>query len=397
MDLLLNKAEISIKRLFLLQPKSEKMIIGYEAKRVFQNCSGLGNYGRNTISLLARYYPESKYKLFAPRFTELYKIPSAAEIITPQTFFSQLLTSYWRLRQIDKLLKCNKIDVFHGLSHVLPFGIEKTGIPSVVTMHDLIFLRYPEYYKRIDRNMYEAIYRSSCQRATKIIAISNQTKADLISFFGIKAGKIEVIYQSCNKLFYDKVSEEQKAAVQLKFNLPEKFILSVGTIERRKNQLAILKAVVKEKLGITVVILGKPTEYISQLNQFISESNISKQVLFLHQTTTAELQAIYQMAEVMVYPSFFEGFGLPVLEAQASGCAVITSDISSLPEAGGDGARYVNPEDISQIGTSINDLLSDTQLRKKLILKGMANATLFSEEIVAKKLMKLYLALMQKV
>jgi len=395
MDLLEKNAEISIKRLFLLLPKSEKMIIGYEAKRVFQNCSGLGNYSRNTINLLARYYPESKYKLFAPRLTDLYKMPASAEIITPKTFFSKLLTSYWRLRQIDELLKCNKIDVFHGLSHVLPFGIEKTGTPSVVTMHDLIFLRYPEYYKRIDRSMYEAIYRSSCQRATRIIAISNQTKADLIKFFGTKAGKIEVIYQSCNKVFYDKVSEEQKAAVQLKFNLPEKFILSVGTIERRKNQLAILKAVVKEKLEVTVVILGKPTEYIDQLNQFINESGISKQVMFLHNTTTAELQAIYQMAEVMVYPSFFEGFGLPVLESQASGCAVITSDISSLPEAGGDGALYINPEDISQIGSSIHRLISDTPLRNELIQKGTANAALFTEQIVAKKLMKLYMELKQ--
>jgi len=243
--------------------------------------------------------------------------------------------------------------------------------------------------------MYEAIYRSSCQRATRIIAISNQTKADLIKFFGTKAGKIEVIYQSCNKVFYDKVSEEQKAAVQLKFNLPEKFILSVGTIERRKNQLAILKAVVKEKLEVTVVILGKPTEYIDQLNQFINESGISKQVMFLHNTTTAELQAIYQMAEVMVYPSFFEGFGLPVLESQASGCAVITSDISSLPEAGGDGALYINPEDISQIGSSIHRLISDTPLRNELIQKGTANAALFTEQIVAKKLMKLYMELKQ--
>ena len=372
------------------------MIIGYEAKRVFQNCSGLGNYSRNTIDLLTRYYPENKYKLFAPRLTDLYRIPASAEIITPKTFFSQLLCSYWRLRQINKLLKCNNIDVFHGLSHILPFGIEKTGTPSVVTIHDLIFLRYPEYYQKIDREMYHTLYQSSCIRATKIIAISNQTKADLIRFFGIKANKIEVIYQSCNKLFYERLSEERKAATRLKFNLPEKFILTVGTIERRKNQLAILKAVAKEKLDITVVILGKPTDYMTQLNQFISESGIRKQVIFLHQTTTDELQAIYQMAEVMVYPSFFEGFGLPVLEAQASGCAVITSNISSLPEAGGEGALYINPGDISQIGTSIRNVITEEQLKNELILKGTANAVLFSEKLVSERLMELYTKLMQK-
>ena len=377
-------------------PNSEKMIIGYEAKRVFQNCSGLGNYSRNTINLLARYYPGNRYKLFAPKLTDLYSMPRSAQIITPKTFFSKLMTSYWRLRQVDKLLKYNNIDIFHGLSHVLPFGIEKSGIPSVVTVHDLIFLRYPEYYKFIDRKMYESIYKSSCIRATKIIAISNQTKADLIHFFGINSDKIEVIYQSCNKVFYEKVNGAQKTAIRLKFNLPERFILSVGTIERRKNQLAILKAVVKEKLDITVVILGKPTEYMNQLNHFIDEAGISKQVLFLHNTTIDELKAIYQMAEVMVYPSFFEGFGLPVLEAQASGCAVITSNISSLPEAGGNGAIYINPEDISQIGYSINSLLSDIQFKNKLIQKGTANAALFSEKLVAERLMKLYTKLTQK-
>jgi len=157
-----------------------------------------------------------------------------------------------------------------------------------------------------------------------------------------------------------------------------------------------LKAVVKEKLDITVVILGKPTEYMNQLNHFIDEAGISKQVLFLHNTTTDELKAIYQMAEVMVYPSFFEGFGLPVLEAQASGCAVITSNISSLPEAGGNGAIYINPEDISQIGYSINSLLSDIQFKNKLIQKGTANAALFSEKLVAERLMKLYTKLTQK-
>ncbi len=372
------------------------MNIGFEAKRVFQNRSGLGNYSRNTINLLARYYPENKYILFAPKQTDLYKLPDSAKIITPTTFFSNLLTSYWRLRQVDKLLECNNIDIFHGLSHILPFGIEKTGIPSVVTIHDLIFLRYPEYYKLIDRKMYEAIYRSSCNRATKIIAISNQTKADLISYFGIKKDKIEVIYQTCNKLFYVKVSEERKSAIRLKFNLPEKFILSVGTIERRKNQLAILKAVANEKLDMAVVVLGRSTEYMNQLTQFIDESGIQKQVMFLHHTTIEDLQAIYQMAEVMVYPSFFEGFGLPILEAQASGCAVITSNISSLPEAGGDGALYIDPEDISQIGSSIKNILSDAQLRNRMIQKGTTNAALFSEKLVAESLMKLYKELIQK-
>lgn len=373
------------------------MIIGFEAKRVFQNRSGLGNYSRNTINLLSRFYHENKYKLFAPEYTDLYTLPDSSEVIVPKSFLAQFFKAYWRLFQVTKLLSEYKIDIFHGLSHVLPFGIENTGIPSVVTIHDLIFLRYPDYYKKIDRKMYLAISRSSCRRATKIIAISNQTKADLINFFGIEPSKIEVIYQSCDKRFFDKIGEAHKSAVRLKFSLPARFILCVGTIERRKNQLAILKAVVKEKLNTTVVILGKPTEYMNELNLFLHESGTQTQVIFLHNTSTEDLQSIYQMAEVMVYPSFFEGFGLPVLEAQASGCPVVTSNVSSLPEAGGDGALYINPEDISEIGQAIRKVLFNNQIRDELIQKGNANAELFREELVAEKLMKLYQELVRKI
>jgi glycosyltransferase involved in cell wall biosynthesis len=371
------------------------MIVGFEAKRVFQNHSGLGNYGRNTINLLTRFYPENKYKLFAPKLTDLYKLPEPVEAITPNNFPYKYLSSYWRLNHVDKLLGKYKIDVFHGLSHVLPYGIEKTGIPSVVTIHDLIFLRYPEFYQTIDRKLYQSVYHSACKSASKIIAISNQTKKDLVNYFRIDPEKIEVIYQSCNPCFYERVGEAQKSVVRSRFGLPEKFILNVGTIETRKNQLSILKGVVQEALDIPVVLLGKPTDYKKELDEFIIESGIRKQLIFLHGATTAELQAIYQMAEVMVYPSIYEGFGLPVLEAQASGCPVITSNTSSLPEAGGEGAIYVDPENCTEIGHSIRNILTDEDLRSELIRKGTANSRLFNDQIVAERLMKLYRSLVE--
>jgi glycosyltransferase involved in cell wall biosynthesis len=366
------------------------MKIGYEAKRLFQNTSGLGNYSRNTINLLAKYYPENSYVLFAPIITDLYTLPNSVKAISPTSWFSKKARSYWRLLKVSKLLKSNDIDVFHGLSHVLPFGINKLGIPSVLTVHDLIFLRCPNYYNKVDQILYRSLTLSSCNHATKIIAISHQTKNDLIDLLGIDPEKIEVIYQSCNNLFYQKTDDIQKKAVRKKFNLPDQFILSVGTIEPRKNQLAILKGVVNEKLDIPVVILGKPTEYKKLLDEYILESGIRKQLIFLHGTNTDELQTIYQMAEIMVYPSFFEGFGLPVLEAQASGCPVITSNISSLPEAGGEGAQYINPNDSEQIGVEIRKLLTNSELKTKLILKGKANALLFKDQLVADNLMRLY-------
>ncbi len=372
------------------------MIIGFEAKRLFQNLSGLGNYSRNTVNLLTRFYPDNKYVLFAPKFSNLYSAPDQVEVVFPRSGFFQRLRFFWRLFAVSFLARKKKIDLFHGLSHVLPFWLKKKGIPSVVTMHDVIYMRYPEFYNKIDIRLYRSHTQSSCNRATKIIAISDQTKNDLIHFFDVDPEKIVVIHQSCNNVFYETVSEEEKACVRKKFNLPEKFILCVGTIEERKNQLSILKGVVQEKLEIPIVLLGKPTEYKKQLDEFILEADLRRQMIFLHNTDTCDLQAIYQMAEIMVYPSFFEGFGLPVLEAQASGCPVITSNTSSLPEAGGDGAIYINPGNSSEIGAAIRKILFNSNLKNELIQKGTAHALLFKEQIVAEKLMNLYLSLVKQ-
>jgi glycosyltransferase involved in cell wall biosynthesis len=366
------------------------MIIGFEAKRLYQNLSGLGNYSRNTVNLLARYYPENRYVLFVPRLSDLFTPPPSVDVISPFSWFSKKFGTFWRIFKVSGLLKKSKIDVFHGLSHVLPIGLKRTGIPSVVTIHDLIYLRYPEFYSRIDRRLYLFHTSTGCKKATKILAISDQTKNDLINLLGVDPGKIEVIHQSCNNAFYERVSEEQKAIVREKFNLPEKFILCVGTIEARKNQLSILQGVAHVNLDIQIVIVGKPTPYKRILDEYILEAGLRKQLTFLHDTDTSDLQAIYQMAEIMVYPSFYEGFGLPVLEAQASGCPVITSNISSLPEAGGDGALYISPGNSTEIGNAIANILNNNELREELIRKGTKNALLFGDQIVADKLTKLY-------
>ena len=212
----------------------------------------------------------------------------------------------------------------------------------------------------------------------------------------MKRASRDAPWQSCNKQFYERVEETQKNIVRKKYALPDKFILTVGTIEQRKNQLAILEGLVKEKLEIPLVILGKPTEYKMLLDDFIKENDIRKQIIFLHNSGTEELQTIYQMAEIMVYPSFFEGFGLPVLEAQASGCPVITSNISSLPEAGGEGALYIDPANSAEIGSAIRKIMTDSKLKEELIKKGTAHSMLFSDQLVAEKLMGLYQSLVQR-
>ena len=367
------------------------MKIGFDAKRAFNNAAGLGNFSRNTISALSRLYPDDQYFLFNPESRRsLFRSPSNALEVRPHNFGWRLLKNAWRTFGVSKVAKALDVSIYHGLSHELPVGIEKTGIKSVVTIHDLIFLRYPEYFKKIDREIYEKKFRHSCRVADCVHAISEQTKHDLIAFFAVPESKIRVIYQSINPVFYERVSATEKKKIRTRYQLPEHFMLTVGTVEPRKNLMALLEAMILTKKYLPLVVVGKLTDYQHKIQKFIEADLNRIQVFFLTHILDNELAVLYQMAEVMVYPSFFEGFGLPVAEAQASGCPVITSGTSSLPEAGGEGAIYISPEKPAEIGEAIEAVLNNRELRKALIEKGKVNAQRFTGDIFATQLKQLY-------
>ncbi|MBA4408651.1 MAG: glycosyltransferase family 1 protein [Bacteroidota bacterium] len=367
------------------------MKIGFDAKRAFNNAAGLGNFSRNTITALARQNPDDQYFLFHPGIKNpLFLPPENSVEIKPEGLFWKTFKNSWRSFRIANQAKNLNIDLYHGLSHELPLGIEKTGIKSVVTIHDLIYFRFPEYFKAIDRTIYDRKFRHACRVAHRIHAISEQTKRDLISFFAVPEEKIKVIYQSVNPLFFLENTWDQKLAIRRKYQLPEKFLLTVGTVEPRKNLLALLEGMVLAKLYIPVVVIGKLTCYHLKVQKFIEADLNRLEVFFLPKIKVDELAVLYQMAEVMVYPSLFEGFGLPVAEAQASGCPVITSNTSSLPEAGGSAALYINPENPEEIGRTIKNLLADHNLRDSLIEKGKINAQRFTGESFAQQLKQLY-------
>jgi len=367
------------------------MRIGFDAKRAFNNVAGLGNFSRNSISALVRQYPDNEYFLFNPGNRKpLFIAPESSIELNPENFWWKRLKFLWRSIQITKLAREIKLDVYHGLSHELPVGIEKSGVKLVVTMHDLIFLRYPEYYKKIDRKIYDQKFRHACRKANRIHAISEQTKQDLISYFAVPEEKITVIYQSINPIFYKRVEIERKQELRKKYQLPKKFLLSVGTLEPRKNLLGLLEGMVHSKTYIPLVVVGKMTDYHHKVQKFIEADLNRLQVYFLPRIQDKELAVLYQMAEILVYPSMFEGFGLPVAEAQASGCPVITSNISSLPEAGGDAALYVDPKKPEEIGKALKTLLADQTLRKLLIAKGKVNVQRFTQENFAIQIKELY-------
>lgn len=371
--------------------------IGFDAKRAFKNFSGLGNYSRSLISALSQFYTYNHYYLYTPEYKENplldFAQRSNIKIVTPKGL-NNTFSSLWRRSNIMNDIKRDNLDLFHGLSGEIPLG--SSAVPTVVTIHDAIFMRYPSYYKRLDRWMYQRKFEDACKRADKIIAISKQTADDCIKYFNADASKIEIVYQGCDPQFYDKPSIEDIARVKQKYNLADRFILSVGTIEERKNLENIVKALPYVPADTKLVAIGRATIYTAKVIATIKLLGLEDRVKFIHNADFRDFPAIYAQSKILLYTSLFEGFGIPVLEGLNSGIPVITSDVSSMPEAGGDAAMYVNPMDHKDIADKIDTLLSSPTLCATMVEKGYKHAQDFREDKVADRVFDIYQSVIEK-
>ncbi|MES2278359.1 MAG: glycosyltransferase family 1 protein [Bacteroidota bacterium] len=368
------------------------MRIGFDAKRAFLNSTGLGNYSRWLIQSLATFYPDNNYLLYTPRITPDSRGNFLNTYRNIQTILPRrkVLTSWWRTRGIVQYLKRDAVELYHGLSHELPSGIRTSGIKSVLTVHDLIFMRFPEYFGRVNRAIYLAKLRYSCRVSNQIIAISQRTKTDLMELLNIPDHKISVVYQGCDAAFKTPCTAAQKKTVLKKFNITGDYVLSVGTIEERKNLLVLIKAMAQVDSPIKLVVVGKQTRYAEEVKMAIHRYQLTDRMVFLERVDFADLPALYQSASVFVYPSRYEGFGIPVLEALNSGTPVIASTGSCLEEAGGPDSLYSDPDDAQDLATKINLVLNYAGLREKMITKGKEYSRNFDDDKLATQLMAVY-------
>ncbi len=366
--------------------------IGFDAKRAFYNSRGLGNYSRDTIRILSEQKPDNDYFLFTPKTENAIPFPlkSNCKIIQPTGFLSAKFPSLWRTFGQCSEIRQEKLDIYHGLSHELPYGIKKCNVRTVVTMHDVIFLKNPELFPFFDRYSFREKYTRSSEVADKIIAISEQTKRDLIEYMGINEQKIDVVYQGCNPVFKQTVTEETKKIVAEKYQLPANYMLIVCAIEKRKNHEIILKAMHAGKIDIPLVIVGRPSAYKNELLELISEYKLEEKVIFLHNVETSELPAIYKLATLFAYPSLFEGFGIPILEALTSGIPVITSKGSCFEETGGKAACYIAHDNAEELADAICKIIENKSLAEKMVAEGYRHAAIFSDENIADSLMRVY-------
>ena len=369
------------------------MKIGFDAKRAAQNRTGLGNYSRFVINGLVDYAAENEYLLYVPNIkkaTLLGRLSQVAKICLPVGIW-QNLSSLWRVWGITADIRRDNISLYHGLSNELPLTISKANnTRSIVTIHDLIYLRYPKYFHYIDRKIYAYKFRKACQQADRIIAVSECTKRDIISFFKVPNEKIDVVYQGCDPVFKQVVSADLKEEVRQKYQLPEKYILYVGSIEPRKNLLLVAKALKHLQESIPVIAIGKRTPYVQQVEAYLKDNQLENRMTLLNNIPFRELPAFYQMATTFVYPSFFEGFGIPLLEALNSGVPAIGATGSCLEEAGGPYSLYVDPEDAVGLAVAIERTLSDKLLRNKMIEEGKKYALRFEESKLTADIVSVY-------
>lgn len=371
------------------------MIIGFDAKRATANYTGLGNYSRYIINSVAQQCPEHRLRLYIPK---QYNNSAYDRLLThdnvtsclPRTCCAGISPDLWRISGITRQLKDEGVDLYHGLSNELPMGIDKSGIASVVTIHDLIFLHYPRFYKLIDRNIYNTKFHYACRHAHRIIAVSNCTKRDIVKFYGIDPEKIDVIYQNCHSIFSQEIPPHEINRVKMAYNLPSKFLLYVGTIEARKNALLAVKALPHIDTDIHMVIVGRKTPYINEIYSYINTHKLTERVHFIHDMDITDLPAMYRLARLFVFPSRYEGFGIPILEALTSGTPVIAATGSCLEEAGGPSSIYIEPDDVKGMVDAMKEIFDNDELYNRMKNEGLHYIQRFDNTQMVNSLLTTY-------
>lgn len=364
------------------------MKIGFDAKRLYNNFTGLGNHSRTTIDILSEFYPNDHYVLYTPAIK--YNAVTS-DYIEKQNCLTRvpegwLRGSGWRTFGIPRDAKRDGIDVFHGLSNELPAGLR---VPSVVTIHDVAFKDFPDMYHWQDRMIYDMKWKHAISRADRVIAISESTKRDIMKYYDVPAEKIDVVYQPVSRRYYEKTERRPLPAA-----FPSPFMLYAGSINSRKNLLGAVKAVemLPSDLQIPLVAVGEGGEYRREVEAYVAAHNLNSLVIFPdHKVDDAELQQLYMHAELFVYPSFSEGFGLPVAEALLCRCPVVTSCVSSLPEAAGEKSLKAAPDDPSDISRKMQQVLTDSSMREEMKAYGYDYAMrMFHPKRSADRLMEIY-------
>ncbi|MBQ6613053.1 MAG: glycosyltransferase family 4 protein [Alistipes sp.] len=369
--------------------------LGFDAKYANAQIDDMGSYGRFIVRAVATAYPENAYlRLYTPtqipnsEYEALTELPNV-ESMEPDGSLWRRLSTLWRMWRVTKDAQHGDVELFHGLANSLPYGLARKNIRSVVSVHDLQFIRDPKQFNILERIIRYFEVHSACVRADRIIAASEATKRDIHRLLGINPEKVDVVYQGCNPIFSTPVSQADIESVKEKYELPEHYILNVGDIEERKNIGLILDAMAELPEDVELVIIGNHTRYSKRIKRRIKSLGLEQRV-HIRNIPLSERPAAYKGADIFIYPSRFEGFALEILEAITVGVPVIATRGSSHEEAGGVKSIYVSPRDCGELAEAIELLRSNPAKCEEMIAAGKNHTRLFRSEVAAYGIMKCY-------
>ncbi|MCM1152259.1 MAG: glycosyltransferase family 4 protein [Muribaculum sp.] len=409
------------------------MKIGYDGKRAVNNMTGLGNYSRLVIEEVGKRFlhyrnlskekesetpatassrkapiefgmhtstyrkaelPDWQLLVYTPKMHRNPRLEPLRRLYNVEFRFPPaqgLSGSMWRSFGISNNLKADGIDIYHGLSNELPLNIRSAGVKSIVTIHDVIYRRLPYCYKPIDRLIYDFKYGHSARNADKIIAVSQRTKADVMEFYDIPEEKIEVVYQGCDDIFRQEYNGAELKEAAARLQLPQEYIVQVGTVERRKNLELTLRALSVLPRKIKLVVVGRDHGgYKKRMIRLAAELGVGSRVIWLEGVDFHDLPLIYTQAIAAVYPSRYEGFGIPVIEALECNTPVVGATGSCLEEAGGEGGIYVSPDDPREAAEALSALIADQELRRGKTSAGKIHVSKFDNTRMANHIIDIY-------
>lgn len=358
-------------------------INGYEAvvprfgfsKDNLPNRVGSGEFTYQLLIALNKLDTKNKYYIYLPA-TPTADMPRESDNWQYIVFPSKKL---WTLFGLSRKLASNpqKLDVFFSPTHYSPV----TRIKTVISILDVSYINFKNLYKKSD--LYKLKYWGgySIRKAKKIITISESSKSDIIDAYSLSSDKLSVVYPGVKDIKTTITMDEFKK----KYGISKDYILFVGTLQPRKNIVRLIEAFSKLNSSVDLVIVGKKGWQFEEILQAPKKFNVEDRVKFIHDVDEDELPSFYENAKMLVLPSLYEGFGLPVIEAMQYGCPVVTSNVSSLPEAGGEAALYIDPENVSDIVEKIQKVLNDENFRMEMIKKGKEHVKKFSWEKAAKE------------
>jgi glycosyltransferase involved in cell wall biosynthesis len=361
------------------------MKIGIDVSVLREKVRGVGNYLINILKRFPQYADNDRFFLYSPR-------PIIYQLLANDLWHNRngtipLPGSFWLQAQGARYIKNDKIEVFFSPAHIIPLNLPKP-VRIVLAVHDLVSILYPETMADYNRFVHNLFFKTSVKKAHHIITMSEYTKHSLIDYFNIDKERITEIYEGVGDTYRPYYKAEIKE-ILARYKLTKPYILSVGTLEPRKNYLILLEAYKNLNIDYDLVIIGKEGWKAKAILEKIHRLKLEDKVKILGYTTASDLPYLYNGAGLFVFPSVYEGFGLPLLEALACGVPTVCSNSSSLPEVGGDAVVYFDPNSAEELKIKIAQILNDNQLQKLLKEKSLIQAKKFNWDNTAQKTLSL--------